>query len=315
MSGVPGPAPASSFRTAAEIGIGYAEGVTERLFLRLEGDASHGPESSAPAGTLLPGAINPALRGHVSQLLLYREQLPPDSEVVERVVPDGAVRLVFNLGDAPPAASGGARRVVALGASLEPAIVRLSGRMEGVSVALRPGAAAAILGAPASELEGRAIDLDDLWQGEGSRLLERMAEAADDTTRLALLDAALLGRLARTEDAAAARTARAAALIAESGGRLPLSEVARAVGVGERRLQQLFKEHVGLAPRGWSRLSRLHACLRLLRKQPRPTWAEVAADAGYYDQAHLVNEFRSLCGLSPTSFVALSISGSSKTPS
>jgi transcriptional regulator GlxA family with amidase domain len=79
--------------------------------------------------------------------------------------------------------------------------------------------------------------------------------------------------------------------------------VAEAVGVGERRLQQLFNAHVGLTPRAWLRLQRLRACLRVLRESPRPSWAQMALDAGYYDQAHLVNDFRALCGVTPTEYL------------
>jgi AraC-like DNA-binding protein len=45
----------------------------------------------------------------------------------------------------------------------------------------------------------------------------------------------------------------------------------------------------------------------------RPGWAAVAADAGFYDQSHLANEFRALCGLTPTAFLQHTVSGSSKT--
>jgi AraC-like DNA-binding protein len=43
------------------------------------------------------------------------------------------------------------------------------------------------------------------------------------------------------------------------------------------------------------------------------SWAELAAAGGYSDQAHLANEFRALCGLSPTQFLTRSVSVSSKT--
>lgn len=276
--------------------------MSERLFLHLDGDRAHGPESTAPPGTLRDQVVGAALREHVAQLLLYREALPNGAEVLERVIPDGAVRLVFNLGDAPSASST-AHRVQAIGASSTPAVVRLRGRLEGVSVALRPGAARALLGVPACELAGCSVDLDDLWGGEGSRVLSRMAEARDDGARIAVLEQALLRRVRRAGSPAEPRAARAAALIAEGGGRVPLPRVAEAVGVGERRLQQLFHSHVGLSPRAWLRLQRLRACLRTLREGPRRSWAEVALDAGYYDQAHLANDFRALCGITPTEYL------------
>src|SRR5688572_924811 len=167
-------------------------GQTPRLFVRLEGDATQGPESSAPGGTLCAGSVCRPLREHVSHLLLYREEIPAHEQVLERIIPDGAVRLVFNLADAPSAGAGPGYAVEAIGATLAPAIIRLSGRVEGLSVTLRPGAIGALLGVPAAEIAGTAVHLDDLWQGEGSRLLEQMAQAPDDSARIQLLERALI---------------------------------------------------------------------------------------------------------------------------
>ena len=283
--------------------------MNERLFLRLDDDPVQGPEAEAPAGTLRAMPVSAALRPHVSHILLCNEHVAAGHEVLERVLPDGAVRLIFNLGDV------GSPSAVVAGASTAPALVRLRGRIDGVSLTLRPGAAAGLLGLQAGELAGMAVPLDTLWNSEGTRLLERMAQAPDDATRMALLHAALQRRLREADGGSASQRAatHAARLIAASGGRRPLREVAETVGVGERRLQQLFHAHVGLSPRAWGRLARLHGCLRALRRQANPDWAEMAIDHGYYDQSHLANEFRALCGLTPTEFMGRAVSGSSKT--
>lgn len=287
--------------------------MSERLFLRLDDDPLHGPEADLPAGTLSACPVGAPLRGHVAHILLCRESVPAGREILERVLPDGAVRLIFNFGDAPSAGDEAGQPAVAVGASAAPVVVRLRNRVEGFSVTLRSGAAAALLGLPAGELTGHAVPLDELWGGEGLQLLERLAAATDDRARSALLQSALQRRLLRSDAAVPAAAAQAVRLIAESGGRRPLREVAAAVGVGERRLQQIFHAQVGLSPRACSRLARLHACLRALRLTHAPAWADVAVESGYYDQAHLANEFRALCGLTPTEFLSRSISGSSKT--
>ena len=90
----------------------------ERLFLRLEDDPLHGPESAMPAGTLRAFPVSATLRGHVSHLMLYRETFADGHEMRERVLPDGAVRLVFNFGDAPSAGGGDGLAVGAIGMSL-----------------------------------------------------------------------------------------------------------------------------------------------------------------------------------------------------
>jgi AraC-like DNA-binding protein len=290
------------------------EEASERLFVRLEDDVTQGPESAAPPGTLTVCTVPDTLKRHLAHVLVYRERIPAGTSVLERVLPDGAVRIVFNLAEPPTAGGAPGFAAGAIGASAAPALVQLSGRLEGLSITLAPGAARALLGVPASALEGTAVHLEELWGAEASRLLERLRSAPNDAVRNAALERALLERLRRSDAEPCSSARQAAALIAKSGGRIALTTVAERLGVGERRLQQLFREHLGLTPRTWGRIARLQQCLRLLRQQTSPRWAALAADAGFYDRAHLANEFRALSGLSPSAFHRQAISGSSKTP-
>jgi methylphosphotriester-DNA--protein-cysteine methyltransferase len=171
-------------------------------------------------------------------------------------------------------------------------------------VSRRPGAVAALLGMPAGEITNSVVALDELWGPAATSLIAQLQAARSDEARVAIVQAALHQRLQAGREPGVSPAAHAAQLIATSGGQQALRDVAAALGVGERRLQQLFHAEVGLSPRSWGRLARLHACLRTLRQQASPRWAELALDAGFYDQAHLVNEFKSLCGLSPRLFLA-----------
>lgn len=285
--------------------------MSERLFLHLDGDTDFGPETSAPAGTLQAYTPRAALCGQVASILSYREQFS-GAGVSERVVPDGVIRLAFNFGDAP--AVGGVRSLAAeaIGAAAAPVVVQLQGNVDGLSVALRAGAAAALLGVPAAEIAATAVSLEQLWGRAGRELAERLQMAAPEQ-RVDLLQDALQQRLAhsRGDEALAAQAAR---LVAASGGNRRLSAIAAELGIGERRLQQLFQAQVGLSPRSYGRLARLHFCLRRLREETAPDWAALALDCGFYDQSHLVNEFRALCGVTPVDYLGRAIAGSSNTP-
>ena len=287
--------------------------MSERLFVRLEEDATQGPESGAPADTLRVLPLDLALRPHVAHLMAYRETVAPGVEIVERVLPDGAVRVVFNLGTGgPQGLATGEPTALLIGAQAAPAIVRLHGAMDGLSLTLQAGATVSLFGLPAGEIEGRAVALQDVWPDADS-LVERLAQAADDASRAQALQAGLLHRAARKSSGAALAMA-AASLMRQAAGRRSVRELAALLGIGERRLQQVFRQQVGLSPRTFGRLARLQGLLRLLRRQPaRAAWAGLAADGGYYDQAHLANEFRALCGLTPGEFMRRSISPSSKT--
>src|SRR5690606_25941178 len=92
----------------------------ERLFLRLDEDPLHGPEADIPAGTLRAWPVRESLRSHVAHILQYREVIPSGTEVQERVMPDGAVRLVFNTASPPSTGSGAGRPAEVIGASATP---------------------------------------------------------------------------------------------------------------------------------------------------------------------------------------------------
>jgi methylphosphotriester-DNA--protein-cysteine methyltransferase len=87
--------------------------------------------------------------------------------------------------------------------------------------------------------------------------------------------------------------------IAASAGRIRVRDLASQVGVGERRLQQLFHEQIGLSPKATCRLARFRAVLARRRREAGRSWIEIALDSGFYDQAHLVNELRAFTGLTP----------------
>lgn len=273
-----------------------------RLFVRLPGDPVYAPETTVPAGTMRELAVPPALRHVVANATFYEERLPPGQEVIEHVLPDGAARVIVDLQD------GASIRVV--GASAAPAVLRQSGHLRGFSLALQPGAASALLGLPAHALAEQAVSLDEAWGAAGRDLASQLEEANGDDHAATLLLSAFASRAAKSRPDDTAVVRHAVTRIESAGGACTMAALSRATGLGERRLQQLFREQLGLAPRTWMRLARLHHCLRLLRAQ-RLTWAALAAEAGFSDQAHLANEFRALSGLSPTQF--LGVAGSSKT--
>ena len=273
----------------------------ERLFLRLDGDPLYAPETSVTRGTMRELAVRPELREHIAHIAVYRETLA--NPVVEHVVPDGAVRLMFGLG----AELG---QALVAGPSVQPISLSLQGTMAGLTVTLLPGAAAELLHIPAAQLHDRCMALREFKGFDVDELSERLFGAQDDGERGALVQSVLQRRLAG--DHASARHRTLGALKVLSSSRRRLRDASEWVGIGERRLQQIFEHNIGLAPRVYRRLIRVHECLRALRKDRRPHWSQLALEHGFSDQAHLSREFRTFTGLRPTEFVAR-VSGSFKT--
>lgn len=81
-----------------------------------------------------------------------------------------------------------------------------------------------------------------------------------------------------------------------------VAELAKRVGWSERRLRDVFRCEVGLTPKQFARVERFQRVLREVEQGQMVDWAELALAHGYYDQAHLIGEFRACSGLTPTAY-------------
>lgn len=280
--------------------------MSERLFIRLPDDPPCAPGTTVPASTLRAFSVPAALQSAVAHVTAYEELFEDGLEVIERVLPDGASRILIVLHD-------DAASMHVAGASASPVLLPMRGHMHGLSITLHPGATLGLFNVPANELAGCTVHWNDLVPNAHRDLPEQLAAAGDDTMRVRLVLNAL-DTLHRPSDPTALRlVAHAAGQLRTHSGGLSVRSLAGRLNLSERRLQQVFASQVGLPPSVWRRLHRLQRTLRLLRTTQAPQWAEVAICAGYYDQSHLINEFRDLCGLTPQQFLRRTVSDFSNT--
>jgi transcriptional regulator GlxA family with amidase domain len=88
-----------------------------------------------------------------------------------------------------------------------------------------------------------------------------------------------------------------------SGGRDRIAELCEATNLGQRRLERLFKERVGLTPKYFARVMRLRRAFELLYTSPAGYSLENVLDFGYYDQAHFIHDFQHFAGEAPRAFL------------
>ena len=200
----------------------------------------------------------------------------------QRVVPDGCVDLIW-LAE---------RELVIAGADTGPRSVVLPGRTRSSGIRLRPGAAGAVLGFPASELRDRQVAAADVWGAPASRLHEALAAAAP-ARRLELL-----------ADAVARRGSEPDALVIAAARRLALpgvrvAAVATELGVSDRHLRRRMLAAVGYGPKMLARVGRLRRFVAIRDD----SLASRALEAGYASQAHMSEEVRRLTGTTPVRFL------------
>ena len=79
----------------------------------------------------------------------------------------------------------------------------------------------------------------------------------------------------------------------------------RQIGTSQRTFINTFAREVGMTPKLYSRVRRFNRALRMVHRREDVDWTDVALACGYFDQSHLIRDFRAFAGLSPSSYLAL----------
>jgi AraC-like DNA-binding protein len=203
-------------------------------------------------------------------------------------LPDGRTTLVVRTMD------DGSSEAWVIGPRTRARFKTATGVARAVLVELNPGWAGSVLGVSMSELVDRYVTLDELWGSRGRALRDELV-AIDDATELVERVTGVLA--ARTVESSSARLARRAVQLLDHEGRV--ERAAALLGITARHLRRVFVESVGIGPKDYVRCMRLQ---RAVRNIGASDWGRVAADAGYYDQAHLIADFHDLVGLTPTAY-------------
>ncbi len=227
---------------------------------------------------------------------------------VEPIFPDGRPEIVLHL--AQPFARLGADgtrtvqpRALLAGQIDRPLRLSPSEEADVVGIRFRPAGAYPLVGAPLDRYRNATPALADVDAKLASRLEESVRRAPSrPEARAAALDAALL--VAAGSRRADARIGAAADLAVRSRGRVSVDAMARFAGLSGRSLERGFLREVGLGPKRFARIARFRAVLAARERGRVASWAALAVDLGYSDQAHLVREFSEFAGVPPTAGIS-----------
>jgi len=170
------------------------------------------------------------------------------------------------------------------------------GEIDVVGIRLRTAAASALLRAPLAELTDDVAPLSAVDARLTVRLREALSYAQTADARAAAL-APALASVVRGVDP----VARAA--VCAAGRRAPsVREFSREARMSVRSVERRVLAATGLAPVALRKALRFRRAFRMLEQTPCGTWSRVAQDAGYFDQAHMIREFRAFAGDAPSRF-------------
>jgi AraC-like DNA-binding protein len=234
------------------------------------------------------------------------------SGFLRREMPRRGVALILGFGDSMEVFTGEAKDPVrtvgafVVGNQAGSSLTGVGGHQLGVQVELTPAGALALFG-DVGDFNDAVIPLDEALGALGTCLVGRLSEMPSWEARLQLLDEFFGCDFFGCDDVPALSPEVAWLLrkLEASKGRARVEPLMDETGWSRRYVTERFRRQLGVAPKAYARLLRFdHASALLGRLSPGRTLADVAMEAGYYDQSHLTRDFVALAGMTPGAYAA-----------
>lgn len=223
----------------------------------------------------------------------------------QRIVPDGRPELIFNFGQPFENHRNGKwesqPKCFFVGQITGPFLVRPRGPARVFGVRFHPHGASRVLGLPIHELTDTVTPLDE-FSPRLLRKMNRLPELHTSREQLAALDRILEGFSGqhRVDDRV---IPDAVGEFERTGGLAGVGAVAARTGLSSRQFQRRFRDDVGIPAKLFCRMQRFQRVFRAMENSDA-SWVAAAVQCGYYDQAHLIRDFREFSGKAPTALLA-----------
>jgi AraC-like DNA-binding protein len=177
----------------------------------------------------------------------------------------------------------------------------LEGKSQVFGVKFRPGGFRAFVDVPVSKLADRTIPAKRVFGDDVETLGAALLSSSKEKEKVEAANAFFHERVPPPNKTIELAD-QLVGLILQEPEIKTVDDLVIRTGLGKRSLQRIFSEYVGVSPKWVIRRYRLHELIEKLNSGEQMNWAQVAVELGYFDQAHLINDFKSIVGASPVQY-------------
>jgi AraC-like DNA-binding protein len=247
-----------------------------------------------------------ALAPFVKQYWALDNVMPQGQSHTQRIIPTGLIELTIYLGDTPVSSD---RDSISSEASLlngqqsTPSDLVVAGSVSVFSITFHPQGAQVFFNIPMEELYDQTISLRSIQKDFVDQVESELYDAVSFSERVDIMNH-FLWRLLKKNDEPSdlPRLVNSLTHIDQSMGMVDIATLAKNACLSRKQYERIFKSNVGVSPKRFLRIIRLQHALFKKQVNPKMSLTELAYDCGYYDQSHMINDFKLLTGMSPRQY-------------
>lgn len=188
-------------------------------------------------------------------------------------------------------------RSVVVGPQLTKVTLDINRNHKAVRVGFHPGGLYRLLGISMAAMIDESYDATDVFGNELQQVNNKLQEAKSFDEIHIVIEKFLLQKLAKLKTALPFDVAMLELL--RFDGNLAIEKVASMACLSLRQFERVSKERIGIPPKLFARLVRFSKAYRLRERFPLLSWTSIAFECGYFDQMHLIRDFKEFAGVAP----------------
>ena len=170
-----------------------------------------------------------------------------------------------------------------------------------LNIQLKPGVLYCLTGIPAHELNNTFIEADTVFSGDIKITTEQLKNATSYASMFQIAEAFVIDLLKKTKRELLGID-QAAGLLQSGAGNISIDKLVSQTCLSHRQFERLFIKRMGVPASQLQKIGRFDKAFHIKNNHPEKDWLSIALEAGYYDYQHLVRDYKTITGLSPTSF-------------
>jgi len=232
--------------------------------------------------------------------------MPDGNAHIQRIVPSGLMELIFYFHDRPESTDRNRsmnENTLITGQLSEYYDIKVSGRISLFSIIFQPHGLAAFLEIPLQELVDQHVPLQCIFKKDVHEVESRLCEAKTFEDRIAIVENYFY-RLLKNKEIKHnyERISHSIGKINQSKGMVDIDALAGEACYSRKQFERNFSYLVGTTPKQFLRVVRFQHAIAIKSNDNAVNLTDLTYQCGYYDQAHMINDFQKLSGMTPRQF-------------
>jgi AraC-like DNA-binding protein len=244
----------------------------------------------------------------VKQYWAIESCLPREQLHIQRIVPHGMMEMMFYLDGKPKSVNG---NDIMSGNSLLAGLhssyydLAIHEKLSVFAVSFLPHGAKIFFDLPCNEFANQLLQVNYILKTETERLENMLHTATSFSQRVQLIENFLMGRIRNKNEYDFKRIAHTVQRISQSKGMITIPTLSHEACLGRKQFERKFLQFVGNTPRQFLKTVRFQYSLHQKNLSKSMSLTELAHSSGYFDQSHMINDYKFLSGMTPGQYFSI----------